>query len=79
MVCGDSGYLRIWEIEGICTREIPNGGDNSLEMKQDIGADVVVSHHNQLRVWGTAANNWETTLNNLLYLMGIQFNSSHRI
>ena len=54
--------LRIWDIDqGICTRHIPNGGYNSLEMKLHMGGDVVVSHNNQLKVWG-AANNWETTL-----------------
>ena len=56
----DIGDLRMWNIDqGLCIRHIPYECrfDYLLQMKQDIGGDVVVSHINKVKVWG-AANNW---------------------
>ena len=62
----DLGDLRLWNIDqGLCIRQIPNMGENSLfGMKQHIGGDVVVSYWRKVIVWG-AQNNWAEPVHEL--------------
>ena len=58
------GDLMMWNIDqGLCIRYIPRAcrfSEFLSQMKQHMRGDVVVSHKDQVRVWG-AANNWGNT------------------
>ena len=52
------GNLQIWDIDQCrCIRQICIRSVRLYQMKQGIEEEVVVSHHNQVKVWG-AANVW---------------------
>ena len=52
------GLLLIWNIDqSLCIRQIPrvSGFDFLIQMKQDIGGDVVISYRDKVKVWGAAS------------------------